>query len=275
MVSPTPLAACSISAGGDAMEVTTIRLSTEELALILAQMGHVEASKGLIATQLGLEASPAQMQARMLTAAHGLLASGWLDLDKDGNLVIDPELQRIAGVLTEAKLSIRYSRAEQAGERFVTYHITESGVFEHFVEYGIVHAITELPHIDAILDGGVDFLEVAETLPFAAPSFEVPFAVLSEINDERDVGAITQRLQRSGVPPAAAPLLAEDVAGEQYRGSALRVEYNHDAQPFSDHGLLLLRGPQRLWLMRQAPQSVTLLPGTEEAFRREVAALVQ
>jgi hypothetical protein len=254
------------------MDVTTIGLSTEELALILAQTGYAEMSKELLAMQLGSQASQAEIQTSMLTAAHGLLASAWLDLDEHGNLVIDPELQRIAGVLAEAALSMRYSRAEQDGDRFVTYHIAESGVFEHIVEYGLIHIITELPHRDAILDAGVNFLEVAEAAPFGAPSFEVPFAVLSELKDERDAGAIRQQLEQGGVPAAAAPLLAEDLAAQQYRGCALRVEYNHE--PFSDHGLLLLRGPQRLWLMRQAAQSVTLLPGTEESFRREVAALL-
>jgi hypothetical protein len=256
------------------MEVTTIRLSAEELALILAQLGHAETSKALIATQMGPEATEAEMQASLLAAAHGLLANGWLDLDDGGNLVIVPGLERIAGVLTEATLSLRYSRAEQDGERLVTYHIAEAGLFEHIVEHGIVHAITELPHIDAVLDGGVDFLEIAGATPFNAPSFEVPFAVLSEIKDERDIGAITRRLQQAGVPAAAAPLLAEDLAGAQYRGSVLRVEYNHEYEPFADHGLLLLRGPRRLWFMRQASQSVTLLPGTDEALRREVTALL-
>src|SRR5262245_18901301 len=106
-------AACSISAGGDTMDDTTIGLSTEELALILAQTGHAEMSKGLLAMQLGAQASQAEMQTSMLTAAHGLLASAWFDLDEQGSLVIDAELQRIADALTEATLSIRYSRTEQ------------------------------------------------------------------------------------------------------------------------------------------------------------------
>src|SRR5690606_30974661 len=126
-----------LAEGEVAMDVTTISLSTEELALILAQLGHAEASNELIVAQLGPQASQAEIQASMLAAAHGLLADGWLDLAEDGDVVIDPELQRIVGALTEANVSMRYSRADPSGERLVTYHIAQGRVLEHTVEYGL------------------------------------------------------------------------------------------------------------------------------------------
>jgi hypothetical protein len=62
------------------------------------------------------------------------------------------------------------------------------------------------------------------------------------------------------------------------QGSALRVEYGEDNVPKSDEGLLTLRGPERLWLLRpfdrDGERYVTLLPGTEEVFRQEVSAIL-
>ncbi len=258
------------------LEVTTYRLSIEELALILAQSGQVETSRELIASQLGAAASEAEVQASMLTAAHGLLANGWLELDADGTPVIDPELQRITGLLTEAQVSLCYSRADQDAEYRITYHKSAAGVFAHVIEHGIIHAFTELPHTDdAIFAGGVEFFEVAEAAPFSVPEFELPLEALNAIKDERDVGVITRRLHQAGAPETAASLMAEDLAATQYRGAALRVEYTQNNEPVSDRGLLLLRGPQRLWIMRQAPEGVTVMPGIEAAFRNEVAALLR
>jgi hypothetical protein len=256
------------------MDVGTIRLSTEELALVLAQAGQAVSSRQLIASRLGRVPSEAEFEAITLTAAHGLLASNGLALDTDGGMLIDPALQRIAGVFTAAELSLRLSRAEEGGERLATYHVTGAGALEHLVEYGTVHVLRELAHRDAVLDAGVDFFGVADAAPFTAAPFALPLAALSGVASEHNAESFAQRLQQSGVPAASATLLAEDLAGAQYRGSALRVEYD-EGQPISEQGLLLLRGPRRLWLIRHGDQKVTLMAGTVEAFRREVAPLLQ
>ena len=65
---------------------------------------------------------------------------------------------------------------------------------------------------------------------------------------------------------------------EQEWDLVLLDAYGEDNVPVSDHGLLVLQGPERLWLLRPFTKRkklyVALLPGTEEAFREEMTALL-
>jgi hypothetical protein len=88
-----------------------------------------------------------------------------------------------------------------------------------------------------------------------------------------------RRLEQAGAPQETRKLFIEDLHESRYRGSILRVEYDTNNTPRSDRGLLVLRGIERLWLLRTFQQNdkafVTVLPGTESIFRQEVSELLR
>lgn len=252
-------------------------LSVEEVALAMSLVGQPEVAHNLMVSQLGAMKQE-EARVRLLTAGHSLIARGWLTMDARGTMHLADSLARIACVLSRADFSIRYSRAHRNADLSLSFHFGEDGIFAHRVEQGVVHHITEVQGTDAVIQGGLEFFDLLQARSFTCPSTRIPNSLLDEIKDERDVSSILRRLEEAGVPEATRTLLAEDLCGAQYRGSILRVEYGEDNAPRSDHGLLVLRGPERVWLLHPLTQeretSVSFLPGTEQAFRQEVTALL-
>lgn len=259
------------------MERSDFCLSVEEVALAVSMAGQPEVAHGLMMAQLGTMPQE-EVRARLRAAGHSLLARGWLAMDAQGEMHLADPLTRIARVLSRADFSIRYSRSHRNAELALTFHFGEEGIFAHRLEQGVVHHIVEVQDTDAVIQGGLEFYEVANVHPFNVSSVEVPQDVLDAAKDEGHAGPVLKKLKAAGVPEETRTLLAEDLVGVQYRGAILRVEYGEDNTPRSDRGLLVLRGPERLWLMRalvrDGKPAVILLAGTEEIFRREVAALL-
>lgn len=252
-------------------------LSVEELALAMSLVGRPESGHNLMAAQLGAMKQE-EARIRLLTAGHSLMARGWLAMDAQGTMHLADSVARVARVLSRADFSIRYGRAHQNAEFSLAFHFGEGGIFAHRIEQGVVHHIAEVYDRDTVIQGGMDFLEVSQAHPFTCPSVTLPYNLLAEVKDERDVSSILQRLRAATVPQETGVLLAEDLYNARYRGSVLRVEYDENNVPRSDRGLLILRGPERLWLLLPIPgkgePSVTVQPGTEESFRQQVVALL-
>ncbi len=259
------------------MKDTDFLLSVEELALAMSMVDRPEVAHDLMVAQLGAMKQE-EARTRLLTAGHSLMARGWLTMDVQGTMHLADPLARVARVLSRADFSIRYSRSHRNVDLSLSFHFGEDGIFAHRMEQGVVHHIIEVQDADAVIQGGLAFFEMTEVHPFTCPSAEILNSLLDKIKDEKNTSSILQHLQEAGVPEETRTLLAEDLRGVQYRGSILRVEYGEDNIPRSDRGLLVLRGPERLWLLRpligEGEPSVTLLPGTEQVFRRQVAALL-
>jgi hypothetical protein len=101
---------------------------------------------------------------------------------------------------------------------------------------------------------------------------------LDDLIEIRDAARLTQRLRESGIPEDACTLLVQDVCGYHYRGSALRIEYGQDGVMQAERGLFLLRGQERLWLLRPSELGdgarTMLMSCTQQAFHDGVTALI-
>jgi hypothetical protein len=251
-------------------------LSVEEIALAMSMVDKPDAAHGLMAMQLG-DMSQEEARIRLMTAGHSLIARGFLSIDEEAMAHLAAPLARVARVLTGADYSIRCSRSYPEADIYLSFHFGEGGIFAHAVEQGVVHHVVELEGTDDVLEGGLAFFEMGEMTPFSCPSAEIPDSLLTEVKDEEDVTVVGNRLKQAGVAEETQVLLAEDLAKTLYRGSILRVEYDEDNQPISNRGLLVLRGQERLWFLRpsqtEGETMVTVLPGTEEVFRREATTL--
>jgi hypothetical protein len=260
------------------MDSVTVRLTVEELALVFAQLGQPELGKDVIEMQLGTALSRDQVHARLMSAGNSLMASNLLGIAEDETVVIAEPLLRCARALARADFTVRYSRSTLDSEALLSYHFCEGAVFEHYLERGIVHSVTEFDQPEVVVTRGLEFFQVAQDQIFTTPPVELPGAVLEEIKDATDVAQVIERLAQAGIPESVRPLLAEDIVGVRFRGSVLRVEYNYASMPRADRGLLVLQGPQRMWLLRPfvrgEMQLVSLLAGTAQTFCSEVAALL-
>lgn len=261
------------------MATEALRLSVEELALILNHLGQPEAGKGILTAQLGADLTQQEAHARLMAASHSLMARGWLEIDSEGKITIHPNLVRATRIITQPAFSLRYSYSTPEVEVLTTYHFGEDTIFEHFLEMGLVHNFVERSNQEEVLRGGIDFFQLALTPDFTCSDATVSNDVMNSVKDATDQGTILRKLQQAGIPEDTRQLLAEDIRTSLYRGSILRVEYGADNAPQSNRGLLVLRGSQRLWLLRPVSSKetniVNILPGTEEVFRREVTALLE
>jgi len=256
----------------------TFRLSVEEVAVALSLIGKPGLGHDLLAAQLGTTLSQDEIRARLLAAGHSLISRGYMAVTQEGAVGLADDLARVTRVLAQADFSIRYSRSDPAAEMLLTYHAGEGGFFEHRLEQGVVHNITEVENADAIIGGGLDFFEAAQASDFSFSPVDVPGSLLDEVKDTKEWLMVSRRLTDCGIADDAAELLAEDLVDATYRGSALRVDYDAHGVTTSNRGFLLLQGHERLWILRPFEQQgkpfVMVMPGTAEAFSQQMAALL-
>ncbi|NJN66779.1 MAG: hypothetical protein HC884_08715 [Chloroflexaceae bacterium] len=261
------------------MATEALRLSVEELALILNHLGQPEAGRGILTAQLGADLTQEEVHARLMASSHALMARGWLEIDSEGKITIDPNLVRATRIITRPAFSLRYSYSTPEVEVLTTYHFGEGTIFEHFLEMGLVHNLVELSSQEEVIQRGIDFFQLALTPDFTCSDATVSNDVMNSVKDAKDQGTVLRKLQQAGIPEDTRLLLAEDIRTSLYRGSILRIEYGADNAPQSNRGLLVLRGSQRLWLLRPVSRKETnlvhILPGTEHRFRQEVAELLK
>lgn len=258
------------------MNTIDLRLSVEEVAFILSTIDQPDMAHNLMIAQLG-DMEQIEARARLLAAGHSLLARAWVNIDESGQVSLSEPIERLAQILTCADFSIRYDRAYRPFELTLTFHFRDASIFSQSIEDGVIHHITEVQGETEVLRQGLTFFAV-EDVNVDCPVAEIPYSVLEQIKDEEDLSIILSTLKKWGVPENTGQLFAEDLQNVQYRGSVMRVEYEDDNRPRSDEGLLVLRGPDRLWFLRPFIQEekdyLKIFPASIARFYKEVAAIL-
>lgn len=253
------------------MSIPTITVSAEELALALGEAGHAATGRALLG-----DLGQSELEAALRSAAHSLMARGLAALNTADVVTVGPPLVALAGTLMRAHFSIRFSRFDEWGERHCTYHFCGDIIVGQHVSHGVIHSLSELGSAAECVAGGADLLEAAGTQAFASLSCVLPDDLLNAFAGGEPTITAGQ-LHSWGAPDILCGPLAEDFAAPQLHGSVLRVEYPSPG-PVAERGLLVLRGAERLWLMRpflrHGASFVTVLAGTEQLFRQEVEALL-
>ncbi len=253
------------------------RLSVEELAYILAESGHPETAQSLLQESFSTELAAEDVMQRLLAAGHSLMARELLLFDSNLKPTLSEDARWLARVLLDVPFSIRYTFAVPEGQKNLTYHFIDGKIVEHRVEFGVVHALSEYADSQIVIDSGISFFQIEQEPPFNAAEGELAQTLLSQAQTGADLAQIRQALAQSALPASTQEMLAQDFANARYRGSALRIEYRA-GEAVSDFGFLLLRGPERLWLLKpvQRPEGavVIVMPGSIATFQREVAALM-
>ncbi|MEI8164727.1 MAG: hypothetical protein WCG26_00035 [Chloroflexales bacterium] len=261
------------------MSSRTLRLSGDELAYTLAQFGRPDIGHGVLQGMSDVPLAAEDAVQRILAAGHGLMARQLLQINAEATPVLADDLQWIAGVLVQAPFSLRYSLTNAEATFNLTYHAANGGVVEHVVDQGVVHIFTQHEQPRAAVDGGLTFFQIAGLHSEIGSQGEITKALLDQAQEEQEVAAIQKILAQATLTAPLREQFAEDLAQTSYRGSVMRVEYGPNGEPVADRGLLLLGGPARLWILKpnQRPTGtvLTLIPGSESVFRREVSALMK
>lgn len=259
------------------MPDTEFLLSVEELALAFSALGQPQMAHDVMVAQLG-NMSADEAHARLKTAGHSLLARGWLTLDAEARLHLASNLERAVAALVHPVFSLRYHRSQPRGEWSAAFHFLNGAIIAHRVEQGVLHHLVELHDPAAVIQQGVEFFDLAQAPVFAAPSNRLSGDILVALK-EMDAATLERQLQsQPSLSNVARQWLSEDLLSTRFRGSALRVVYTADHAPTSERGLLLLAGPQRVWLFRfdgpDAAAPVEVMPGTAAQFALEIQSLL-
>jgi hypothetical protein len=249
----------------------------EELALALSMKGQPIMAHNLLDYHLG-PMEKEDVEARLYTAGHSLLARGWLTIDDEGETQIRDRLNDVVSILHESDFSIRFSRASKFEESILTYHFNGKKKLEHFIDMGVVHHIRRINGMEAVIEGAFTFFEADRLKKFSSPSFIVPYKLFEYLCGVEDINTIRKELEKAGIQENVIDYLAEDLAQSIYRGAIIRIEYPGDEIPQSSQGIFTLESMNRLWLLRPREEdnglSVEVFPGTKKAIHDEVIRLV-
>lgn len=228
------------------------RLAVDEIALVLAQLGDHDRSRALLL--LDAEQPNADvLRGRLLAAGHTLIARGLLDVDAVGAVTIDPGLADAVRLVGRPGCSVRADRSAGEDTGGLTFHFGSGGVaLRHTTDRGVVHELEPLTPAEAAaaLDA---FLRLPAPGVFESEGFELPSEALDALQQHITIEALEAALADYGVPAGPRQLFAADFRDVDYRAGVTRIDYDADASPRSDEGMLLLRGPARLWVANIVP----------------------
>ena len=232
------------------MNNLAIKLGTEEVALALTLIGEPQIAQETLVAQFGDDLTQEEVQTRLLTAGHSLMARDYLTVDSEGKIHLDAEVSEVADILAHADYSVRFERAYSNADLMLTFHFKDGRIFGHALEQGLVHNITRLESIEPILTAGVEFFQIRGDHPFPVPPFSLQESVIDSLTGASNEDEIVKLLKTFDTDPDIAKLLAEDLAAPDYRGGVLKVLYDSDRRAFSDEGFLILAGAYRKWLLQ-------------------------
>ena len=253
--------------------MNSIRLSIEEMAYLLGVLGGGVQAGQFLRTTIG-EKDDKEIEGRLISAAHSLLARGWLILENNQQKKIDGEIQRVLEQMLGSSYSLRFSKIQKGKEDIVAYFFHDSKILEHRIDSGAVCCLEAMNSWDDYFQRSASFLEIPDTIQFLEKeeSIILPADLLQSVKEEAekcDGKSAAERLVKNHVPPSVANLLAEDMAIVNWRGSGLKTSPKGDKVD-SEGGFLILKGQRRMWffeIILPKQDHVRILPASKEGFR--------
>lgn len=263
------------------MNPSLTRLSVDEVAFALTQIGEAELAQSFLLMHQGSPLTQSEVRARLVAAGHSLLAREGLFVSEEGILSLDAAVAHVATMLTHAAFSLHCSLSYELADMGSTFYFRGSDVLEHWLEQGVVHQFEIVDEHAAVLKRIAHFFAPAglPLLPADNPSGHLPLDLVEQLAREQDAAMIASQLSEAGLSTDLVGPLAEDLATTIARGAVVRVDYERGAPPRSQSALLVLQGQERLWLLRPlAPLTpgglVELLRGSAHTFTLTIAQLL-
>jgi hypothetical protein len=246
-------------------------LSLEEVMFALMHEGQPAVAEMLVGRMRRAGLTTPALLATLRTAQHSLIARGLLD---PGSETLCEPLRTLAQGMTGATASMGFRKPGAA-----TYvYFGPSGTFEQTVEDGLRHTLREIDGSSSAVDDALEVFDIHDGADSECAAFDIPLSVFETIKRTPDT-EVRRTLEDAGVPEDSAAAFAEDLTAPAFRGDVMHATHDADGRPRADGHALVLRGRSRTWLVRPSEQatadSLSVVPATPDAFRREMAALNQ
>ena len=228
-----------------------LRLSLEEVAVLLNLLGHTQLAGETLRAQTG-DIPPDEARGRLLAANRSLAARGVLQLDGD-QLRIDPAHAHLLAPLADNRFVLRCAVREPGrSEQALVFYVRDDLVVEQRIEHSVAHSFRPLAgRPDAAVECLV-FLGLTDLKPFTAAPFGLTAAQFDEARALAAAGAAQAEsyLRERGVDDATIPLFVDDLAHQRRRGAVVRLEIDTVGGSIRDDGFLALVGQSgRAWLL--------------------------
>lgn len=262
-------------------EQSELRLSLEELALILSLLGYAEAAKLSLTEYLGDPGSD-ELRGRMLAAGNSLLARGILGA-VDDQLQMEPAYADLLQPIIHHDYVVRCNLMRTGQEEMLTsYYRRADQIAVLRPYYGIYSTIARMANEAAVADDCLAFFLPSDLIPFPAQPFTLPVdpAQGAEILNATDADYSQSYLEGIGASPETAARFAADAAQQVKRGIALRLRAGPGDEVLADRGYVLFTAISgRTWLLTvnevDGGASVIVRPATRDLIRRETLTLLE
>lgn len=229
-------------------------LSTEELAMAMGLINQADKGHNILATTFG-ELSQSEVDARLTSASHSLLAHGLCTLSNEGTPILNPDLEKVLFPLAKFDYLLQVSIVSGDGQAAATIYVQKKKQFtSHSVQLGVIHvlehgAYQRLPEFLA------DALRPKAGKPSKSRAIPKDLTITPAILGgllKQDKKA-TQWLSEHGWTDDIAQSLISDIAKQSLRGTLIRVQANENAtlDSLSDAErptLLSLAGKKNFWV---------------------------
>ncbi|RMH35254.1 MAG: hypothetical protein D6687_01125 [Acidobacteria bacterium] len=259
--------------------VSTIRLSTDELAFTLLIAGHSTAAQQALLLGLGREISKEEARGRLSAAGNVLFGRGLVMIGDDGSVKAVPILAEVGRVLTGAAATLRFTLNQPDGPRVLSYHYIDGAIYEHWLERGVTHVISRVEEA-AISDGCRILFDIADRQELPNVTGQWPDTAFRQMMRQRDPAVVAGMLREYGLEGNWVDWLAEDIVRPQAIGDMLAIYYHGEERaPMADEGRLIALGNGRFWLFHPVQQDgeawIRLLPSTNDSLQAQLHQLVQ
>lgn len=255
------------------------RLSVDEVAFAIAQVGDPNLARHLLLSQAGDSLTAEAIEGRLMAAGHSLLARHLIDVDEASTVQVTTPFADAIQPLIKADFSIYVSSSNGRTELAQTYHFAGERIVRQVIDREIVYELASYPSADVVIDDCLNAVFARDAGLFDVEASRLPASVLDDLQQTADPSEVERILTAAGMPADARSLFAEDFQKVVARGSVIRVDFPAAPDvPTSNEGILVLRGPDRLWLMRivQEGDSAALLvaPGSAEDMSSEIKRII-
>jgi len=267
-------------------DIVKLSISVEELALALGLINSAELGRSILAGPYD-NLTEEQVEQRLTTASHSLLARGLCSLSAQGQPVLDSDLENALFPLARYDSLFQLGILRDRVHSNTVIHVIKGKSFSsHFVQLGVVHTLehgndSQLP---GYLLNILDEIGKGQSGSSKATKLRLQLGMLgSSLGAREKQDSVVEALVLSGWPKPDATKLAEDLEHQTMRCTLIRIKATSEmtveaTKEAPKATMLLLKGQERSWVfefpsMDDAAEGTALLISRPD-FEKALSAFV-
>lgn len=236
-------------------EVTLFSLGIEELAMSLGIINRADLGRELLSSIYD-NLSEDQIDARLSSASHSLLARGLVAISKSGSPILESRLEQAIFPLARFDSLLQVSLVKDDRQVGSTIHIQKDKAFtSHSIQGGVVHVLEHgsYKNLSGFVGDVFNGTEMKGKATGVADWTVTPGILGEAVRMNKDQKGIQELLKNNDVPDSDAKMLSEDLASEKSRATLLKIKADHslhmDAIKKAPKEMLMyLQGDKRSWV---------------------------